>query len=463
MSNAELVMPAKLTSLEVLQKNPIALFVIDEPGKFKMNEPFKKLGAIRNEIGWWIKPEHKGQVEELCKQADMAFTESNIPAKDWETLKRHNTITWLENKKEDCAKMIKEEASKYGIAFDHEASNESLKNIEYQLDGSAKYQNLKKLVTECRGLNNSIIYKRNEEKVANVSAPSPIILKFIYELPINYLTTDAPETPTLVSIMDGSNTKPFIRKGIVGAIVGAGGIGKTHLLVQLALSVATGKCLFEKLSTGKAGYVFIGLGENSDEDIHRIFRKHSYAGFTKDEIATAVKHIVVKSFMGEDASFVKKGGEATDYYKNLIQALIEKEPEGGWSLIILDPISRCLGPDAENDNAAATRFISLLENMILRLKGNPTILFGHHMSKSGFGNSNTDQTASRGSSAITDGVRWQANLERVEDSTNQVKLKIVKSNHTQIYEPMILEKDNNGCLRSVGAGKTIVMKASDLK
>ena len=123
-------------------------------------------------------------------------------------------------------------------------------------------------------------------------------------------------------------------------------------------------------------------------------------------------------------------------------------------MIILDPISRFLGPDSENDNIAATFFISLLEKITLELRGKPTLLFGHHMSKQGLNNPETNQTAARGASAITDGARWQTNLEFVitkngKREQNKLNLKVVKSNFTAIPErPHRLKRDKNGFLVS---------------
>jgi hypothetical protein len=63
------------------------------------------------------------------------------------------------------------------------------------------------------------------------------------------------------------------------------------------------------------------------------------------------------------------------------------------------------------------------------------------MNKSGISGTGTDQTAARGSSGITDGTRWQANLELIskteEDNKkvyelNTIMFRHVKSNHTAI-------------------------------
>jgi len=263
---------------------------------------------------------------------------------------------------------------------------------------------------------------------------------------------NAPESLWLIKVRKNSSFEPFLKQGIVGQLVGAGGIGKTHFLVQLALSIVTGVPFLEEYTTGRPGNVFLGLGENSEDDLHRLLHKMvTSLKFSQNQKIEASKRLAIMSFCGMDASFVKDKSP-TAFYNNLFNELKIKEPDDGWSLIIFDPISRLLGADAENDNAAATQFISLLERLSLELSGKPTILFGHHMSKAGFGNIDTDQTAARGSSALTDGVRWQANLEKVQmESSNEtdrtkIKFKVVKSNFTEIPDSQILEKDKLGCL-----------------
>lgn len=286
-----------------------------------------------------------------------------------------------------------------------------------------------------------------------------IDIQFINQLSKNILLEDAPDAPQLVSISverETGKVQPFLRKGIVGQLVGAGGIGKTHFLTQLALSIATGTTFLERYLIDKPGNVFLGLGENSDDDIHRLVRKtamgmsSNFENFEKVFLDAATR-LAVMSFAGKQASFVHEN-KPTDFYNDLLQALKINEPIDGWSLIILDPISRFLGSDAEKDNAAATMFISLLERFTLELKGNPTVLFGHHMSKSGVSNTNSDQTAARGSSALTDGVRWQANLDRVKRNDSDeyerdlVSFKVVKSNFTAITNLHVLKKDEVGYL-----------------
>lgn len=273
--------------------------------------------------------------------------------------------------------------------------------------------------------------------------------------------------------MEGSNIKPFIRKGIVAMLVGSGGVGKTHALAQLAISITTGIPWLGKYPVESIGYVFMGMGENSEEDIHRLLRKTVKNLFPKETtffdenlIEGASKRLAITSFNGIDSSFIYKG-QPTQSYELLLHELKEKEPKEGWSCIILDPISRFLGADAETDNASATRFIALLERLTLELKGHPTVLFGHHMNKNAGTSKSTDQAAARGSSAITDGVRWQANLEKVrktitdeeeEYELDQIILRGVKSNFTAILPPQRLKKDENGILFAQDPNQSIFKK-----
>lgn len=159
----------------------------------------------------------------------------------------------------------------------------------------------------------------------------------------------------------------------------------------------------------------------------------------------ASKRIASFSFCGQQSSFLTNG-KPSPYFRELKKRL--QDLAEGWSLIILDPVSRLLGIDAETDNAAATQFIALLEELAMDLPGNPTILFAHHMNKAAAKESKTDQTAARGSSALTDGVRWQLNFSRCDTSTKHEvgSLKLTKSNFTALHREIIVKKDEEGIL-----------------
>ncbi len=360
----------------------------------------------------------------------------------------------------------------------HSLSLEDLTEESIQLASitNERKQFLRELLEERESLSRAIEWAEGMEKALSATNSPIQTIQFISERNVNFFLEDPPETPRLINYLDGDKPKPFIRKGIVGMLVGAGGVGKTHALAQLAIAIATGGSWLGKFPVEKPGYVFMALGENADEDIHRLLRKiakslfnngNSTTFFEKDPLQEASKRMAVMSVTGANATFIHQG-HPTHFFEMFLSQLKAREPDEGWSCIILDPISRFLGADAETDNAAATRFISLLERLTLELKGNPTVLFGHHMNKSGIGSKSTDQAAARGSSAITDGVRWQANLDKARKENgeendnpfekNQVVLRTVKSNFTMILPEINLQKDEAGCLQIIEEHKILASK-----
>ncbi len=419
------------------------VFVFAEDGKHGISKHFKSLDPIFDGAGWWLKEEHMAQVKQLCQQANMNCIELDLPIEDWGTFKRRNFLEFYRSKQSEVNTIIEQLKLKLNINFEiNDILNDQIKIEELNKEFIAPLNEYKKLEKRIKRI-------ENEELIASITNTSSINIQFIDTLSTNYLLEESPEMPKLVNINERGKHKPFIRKGIVAELVGAGGVGKTHFLTQLAISIASGINFLKIFPIEKTGHVFLVLGENSNEDIHRLLRK-TYKGLissNQDErIKDAGTRLAVMSVTGRDASFIQKDGSPTMFFKELLDALKKQEPEEGWSCLIFDPISRFLGADAENDNAAATRFISLLEQLTLELKGNPTVLFAHHMNKSSLNGEDTDQTAGRGSSALTDGVRLQINLERLKDDTTKIKMKVVKSNHTGIPPAQILVKDEFGCL-----------------
>jgi hypothetical protein len=298
---------------------------------------------------------------------------------------------------------------------------------------------------------------KHAKKVEKALEKPSLAIQFLHERSVNFLTEPSPDLPRLVSFLDNKgDAHPFIPRGCTGMLVGAGGIGKTHLLTQLGLSLVTGIPFLGKYPVEKPGFVFLGLGENTDADIHRLLQKTLWWMFSLVnrtpslfDIEEISQRLAVQSFAGTKSCFLSQK-TATPLYEAFLEALKSKEPEEGWSCIILDPISRFLGADAENDNASATLFIELLERLILELRGKPTVLFGHHMNKSGVMGSYTDQSAARGSSAITDGVRLQIHLEKIQKESQfeqeKICMRMVKSNFTAFIPDQFLIRNQDGNL-----------------
>lgn len=301
-------------------------------------------------------------------------------------------------------------------------------------------------------------------------------IQFLDQSDSNFLLEQPPKKPMLLEYTDEKGlVQGFLPKGIVAMLVGAGGVGKTHLLAQMAVSVASGTLFLDEFMTtehcgkGNKGNVFLGFGENQYEDIHRVLYKASKKLRSRqpdiakeDVLKEASKRIAPFSFCGQMAAFLQES-LATRYFRELKMRLIDIVPPEGWTLIILDPVSRLLGADAETDNAAATQFIALLEELSQDLPGNPTVMFSHHVNKAALQPGTTaTQSASRGSSALTDGVRWQCNLTKKTGTDHNIELKVIelvmtKSNFTAIPATSLdLIKDFEGFLEKMKDHENIV-------
>jgi RecA-family ATPase len=82
----------------------------------------------------------------------------------------------------------------------------------------------------------------------------------------------------------------------------------------------------------------------------------------------------------------------------------------GARLVILDPIRQLQACD-ENDSGAMTAVIQSLQ--VLASRTSAAVIFAHHTNRASATMGQSDTAgAARGSTALTDGVRWQLNLSR---------------------------------------------------
>lgn len=227
--------------------------------------------------------------------------------------------------------------------------------------------------------------------------------------------------------------------GKVGLLVASGGAGKTMLLVALALAAATGRKWLDYFSIASPGRVLLALGEEDQEEVWRRFYAVARAmRLTPEQEQRAAANVVVLPLAGIPVALVEADGRnttATETLNELRNRLSEHE----WRLIILDPLSRFAGPDTEKDNAAATRFIQAVESLVAA-PGGPTVLIAHHTNKLARADgAKASASNARGSTAITDGARWVAELESSGDEG--ARLSITKSNYSRCGDPIELVRD----------------------
>ncbi len=250
---------------------------------------------------------------------------------------------------------------------------------------------------------------------------------------------------------NGATRMGALQLGKTGLLVSPGGVGKTLALLQLAISVATGRPWLDHFTTPNPGRVLIALGEEDADEIHR--RAYSVARamrLTDEQVALAGRNIVAMPLAGMHMAIVESaGGRTTE--TPMLDALRKKLGDGEWRLVILDPLSRFAGGDTEKDNAAATRFVEAIESLA-KMGGRPSVIVAHHTSKPPRGDGKPARASAndaRGASGLIAGVRWVANLESVKGGA---QLTITKSNYAANEDDVLhltRDFDQGGYLRAL--------------
>lgn len=303
-------------------------------------------------------------------------------------------------------------------------------------------------------------------------APSPLALDALDENP-DWLTGERPKpTPMLLTLKrpgtrgaDALGHVGALPRGKVALLVSPGGVGKTALLCQLALAVATGREWLDTFTVrGGAQRVVLVLGEEDSDEIKlRLWDavdalasagQKKEQGEKKEQLAKLLRaNLRILPLYGHNAKLLASGddeqlaeGQVSDP-NNLASATARRWLEqfkawGEVALIIFDPLSRFIQGD-ENDNTNATNHVTVLERFT-KLPGNPTVLCAHHTNK---GALNSDKAASqgdaRGASSLVDGARWVAVLSKNPALNGQARatFTLQKTNYTAPLEPIPLIRD----------------------
>ena len=266
---------------------------------------------------------------------------------------------------------------------------------------------------------------------------------------------DLPPTPALLRCAVDGRSHLAVPAARVGMIAGGGGVGKTESILDLAVSVCTGRPWFDQFEVANPGRVFLALGEEGPDDVgRRLVAIAAALHLSRDERALVRTNLVVSPLFGQRPALIE-----ADESKRILPTAFSvwlrerlEYSENGWSLVVLDPGSRFMGDDTETDNKQATEWIAVLEAIARDAPGRPTVIFAHHVRKSER-RGRTTESAARGSSALTDGARFQINLERVEqadqdeDENKLVTLRFVKSNYGRLPPPLTLARGMGGVLR----------------
>ncbi len=243
----------------------------------------------------------------------------------------------------------------------------------------------------------------------------------------------------------------LLAQGELGLIAAAGGLGKTWLALLLGLSTATGRALLPAFRPTRPLKTLLLLGEDSELMLWRRFR--AIPGVDAEPTLRRENFHVIAHHAEPLVAYSGGNPVRTPRWR----WLKERIAGAGFQVILLDPLARWHSVD-ENSATAMTAVVQALET----LTETGTVLVTHHVRK-GDGKSDgggLGSDAARGSSALRDGVRWQANLAEVTESEARaigaqsvrgyVKLDLSKANNVaRLPAPILFKRGPGGCLEQV--------------
>jgi hypothetical protein len=259
----------------------------------------------------------------------------------------------------------------------------------------------------------------------------------------------------------------FLPLGKVGMLAAAGGAGKTMALAQLATSVATGRPWLGHYTVPaeSRGPVLLALGEEDEEEVRRrLYDIREGLALTPEEWGALKQNLMILPLAGVPVQLVSaqdRNGkpEETPFFHELRRRIAGAGVD--WRLLVLDPLSRWAGPETETDNFAATRFVAAVESLS-QVPGNPTVLLAHHTTKAARrGLDAGEATAARGASALTDGVRWVANL--LPEGPSRLALCLTKYNYNPPAPDLHLKRGGGGVLRGLDRQELEEQLAADAR
>lgn len=291
--------------------------------------------------------------------------------------------------------------------------------------------------------------------VAPIADPNAAWSDLVTTIDPEWLSTPPPKRSWLLRDSRRPNADGVLPLGKVGMLLAEGGIGKTMSQVQFAVAVATGGMWLDTFSVASPGRTLLILGEeDAEEGRRRLFNAVRSAKVAHQDV---IDNVVLLPLAGIPCSMIDRGERQPIDSPFLVWLRTFVRDNGPFRLIVVDPLSRFAGQDAETDNAAATRFIQALES--LATISGATVLVTHHTNKASRAkDADVDGSSSRGSTALGDGGRWTAILsatsKKVSDPDAQERLgeivtfKFGKSNYNRAFEPVTLRRDidNGGAL-----------------
>ena len=242
------------------------------------------------------------------------------------------------------------------------------------------------------------------------------------------------EPPPVDWIIEG-----VLEAGQRGLLVAEGGTGKSYLLLQMALSIATGAKFMGKWDVKKTGKtMFLSVEDENDKVWRRFKNSCQRMGIDQTEAVNNVRFVPAT---GENVLLTVKGAdgecEQTPVVDELIAGLKEIED---LRLLVIDPASHFRGGSV---NAAedASRFVQALTR--ISKEAGCAIVVANHTNKGSGESDEPNQNDNLGSVMFTNGMRFQWNLRTMIDKEAKA-VGIHDDAERKLHKSLTLTKVNEG-------------------
>jgi RecA-family ATPase len=246
-----------------------------------------------------------------------------------------------------------------------------------------------------------------------------------------------------------------LQQGTVGSWISLGGVGKSFLAMELAISVANPNAdrylggFFRQGNLPKPGKVLYFNAEDPADEVHNRFRAISER--LPPEITRSLEGLIdIPSGYGEfhDLGHLEPGIGFNDNYEYIykpqnsynLEVMTIAYAYQGYKLIIFDTLSRF--HSLEENNTGDMGILVKHFEYIAKQSG-AAVLFLHHANKSSSREDQSDsQYASRGSSLLTANIRYSASLQVM--SPSEAKDFDIPENKRKFYMRYCITKQNYG-------------------
>jgi len=258
------------------------------------------------------------------------------------------------------------------------------------------------------------------------------------ELDVPALLKTQPE-PRAFHFTD-SNGAGVLPEGEGCGAAGPGGVGKSTVMLQLCVALATGQLWMGEYKPSYRVPVFFFTKEDSRDELHR--RLWAITGDDREALDVAGLHVY--PLLGVDFPLtVSVNGQIVP--GPAVDRIIEiVNQHGGGGVVSLDPLRKMAA--GKEDGEAMSAAVNACDKIRLHTSGDCTTLLVHHSSKESMRNQDATAGAFRGATDLVDGLRWTMALTKLSpkdrsqltDGNNWRRITMPKTNYTEANDDGVL-------------------------